>query len=187
MLDGAMSPAYTATKIIETGVGGINPSSSFEKKMISSFTFGFTETVGYNISASITCGLPTDQATLKEEFTASLAANQSWTKTQDQTITEAYTFNPPNPGKYECGMIVYTVEDLPLKFTAQVLVSGTNDKENVTYSGQKVQQLLDYTDFNCTITSVEGDHVIATVNGTMSATCAVKSEVYDKQISSDVE
>jgi len=175
--------AFVDVKKIIAEVAGLEVSGTYGKSISSSFTWGFSESVGIGVETEIQCGIPLlASGTVKVSANFTFTANQQWTETPEEDFETGYSFKPQSPGIYEVGLTVYTVTNLPLTFKASVTAIAINTKNEKRYSGIAASTMLKHSGSTIKIIKKNDSSVEGIINGKIYATYGVSSEAWSTKI-----
>jgi len=108
-----------STFIIDCQALGVSVSQTVTKKVINTYSYGFSESIGMGYEIDGKVGVPLiASGEVKESGHVDFSSNQQWTKTDEIDFSSQVTMTPTVIGRYEVSMVVKSVEKIKIPFTA---------------------------------------------------------------------
>jgi hypothetical protein len=125
---------------------GVTLSGEHKRRETAEFTYGFEEMLGLGMKVSFAAGVPpfiSATTTFSAEFT--FTADQSWTSTIDEEVTERYAFTAPEAGEYRISVVSRRMDGFRLPFTATLTYRGyLADGSQVSAEGLRAAMSAQY-------------------------------------------
>ena len=173
------------TLTVDESVLGSGVQRMFRKTLTESFAWGFNESITIGTEFKIKAGIPLlaeSQFSVSASFT--VGSTQDWTKTSEHSIELSASMVPRETGTFKMEGFVYVVNDVQLKFTAnlvatakgtRVSTSGGNLVMDTPLDAAAVESILKFLGYTSPIISSKGSSVVMSTSGTLTGTYGVKT------------
>ena len=148
----------------------ISSEFSYSKSCTSSFTLGFSQSIGVDFNCTFNAPLLASSGiSVKTNF----AFNQSYTTSETKNYSAKFQFNI-DPGKSVCvSGFISSYQDVVLPFTALVKYSANLSGKLV--SSAAVRSFLNHEGIQINIVKEKGPYVIARISGTLTGSYGMKT------------
>ena len=173
------------TLTVDESVLGSSVQRIFRKTLTESFAWGLNESITVGTEFTIKAGIPLlaeGQFTVTTSF--KVGSTQDWTKTSEHSIELSASMVPRETGTFKMEGFVYVVNDVQLKFTAnlvatakgtRVSTSGGNLVMDTPLDAAAVESILKILGYTSPIISSKGSSVVMSTSGTLTGTYGVKT------------
>jgi len=177
---------YALSERVTVRDASLQPSLEFSqsKTYSSRFSWGLSQSLGFEYAAKISCGFDFEavSAGVEESFSisAEFGANQEWETSKTVTLSSSVSASPTQPGIYRIGRLVKQYENQRLPYTAKLTLSGKHPGSGLNYSGYILAAYLRTQGHNVVETTSESATTI--IQGSLSADFAVSSTTIFEKI-----